>query len=206
MGKKTASYFTPKFVQFFKRAAKTSDFTIGRPNVEEFSADDWIYIINGSVSYRIAPDLYELIQPASMVARPAPGEVVNLGNKILDIETILKVWESNASVCTYPAVMTPFSFRGKSGTTHDIFSIAGPASIEPAIVDRKFIEQLGAPEAVDWFGYSSLGPVLGKFYGGFVECLIMTTRSSPVQGNETFREIAERYRPNTGNTEGKKEA
>lgn len=204
MGKKTASYFTSKFTQYFKRAAKTSVFSIGRPNVEEFSADDWIYIINGNVAYRIAPVLYDLVQPAAMVARPKLGEVVNLGNKILDIETILRVWKSNADCCTYPAVMTPFSFSLKSGDVVDVFSISGAGAIAPAAINHEFIAQLGAPQCVEWFGHSSTGAIMGKVGNGFVECLFMSIRIAP-EDADTFTAIAERYRPIPESTQ-KKEA
>lgn len=194
MRKKTASYFTPKFTQYFKRAAKTSVFSIGRPNVEEFSADDWIYIINGKVAYRIAPVLYDLVQPVTMVARPKLGEVVNLGNKILDIETILRVWKSNADNCTRPATMTPFSFTTKGGDVVDIFSISGADAIAPAAINHEFIAQLGAPRCVEWFGHSSISAIIGKVGNGFVECLFMPIMIAP-EDADTFTAIAERYRP-----------
>lgn len=178
MAKKN-SYFTNKFVQYFKRAAKNSVFTIARPDVEEFSEDDYIYIFNGYIAYRIAPVLYEEIQPATMVARPKPGEVVNLGNRNLTLESILDIWKKNADHCTRPAVMTPFSFTTKNGDALDVFSIASDAGAIPVTVKDDFISQLNYPDEVEWRGCNSICAVVGKIGSGVAECLYMPVKIRP---------------------------
>lgn len=179
MRKKTVSYFTPKFTQYFKRAAKNGVFTIARPDVEEYSEDDYIYIFNGYIAYRIAPVLYEEIQPAAMVARPRPGEVVNLGSRNLTLESILDIWKRNTEHCTRPAVMTPFRFTAKDGDGLNVFSISSDAGAIPVTVKDDFISQLNYPNDVEWHGCNSIGAIIGKIGGGMVECLYMPVKIQP---------------------------
>lgn len=195
---KKIGYFTNKFVQYFKRAAKNSMFTIARPDVEEYSEDDYIYIFNGFIAYRIAPVLYEEIQPAAMVARPKPGEVVNLGNRMLTLESILDIWKKNTEHCNRPAVMTPFSFTAKDGDVLDVFSISGDACVTPVTVKDDFISQLNYPHEVEWHGCNSVGAVIGKIGGGMAECLYMPVRIQP-EDESILTDIAMYYNYKSSN-------
>lgn len=191
-------YFTNKFVQYFKRAKKDGVFTIARPDVEEFSDEDFIYIFNGYIAYRIAPALYEEIRPAAMIACPKPGEVVNLGNRNLTLESILDIWKKNTEHCNHPAVMTPFSFATKDSDVLDVFSISGDAGAIPVSVNDDFIAQLNYPNEVEWHGCNSISAVIGKIGDGIAECLYMPVKIRP-EDESILTDIAMYYNYKSSN-------